>query len=101
MSVEKISPSSAENQSAKSYTQDYSKAVDYHFSKEAKVEQAELAVLNSLRNAVSFAQLAEDHRSLFDPVGFEHCAEQFLANARKASEALRTLKSLKKEASKG
>lgn len=94
------SPSSG-NQPGKSYTKDYSDAAEHHFSPEGKIEQAELAVLHSLRLAVSFAQLAEDHRSLFDLSGFEHCAEEFLSHARKVSESVRNLKSLKKEAAKG
>ena len=100
MSTEKHKAGSPANQGVKSQNRDYSKVAEHHFSSEGKLEQSELAVLHSLRMAVRFAELAEDHRSLYDLKGFEHCAEEFLAHARKVSEELRNLKSLKKEVSK-
>ena len=101
MSADKHKATSPSNQGVKFPKRDYSEAAEHHFSPEAKIEQSELAILHSLRMAVRFAELAEDHRSLYDLKGFEHCAEEFLAHARKVSEELRNYKSLKKEASKG
>lgn len=101
MSAEKHKAGSPANQGGKFLNRDYSSAAEHHFSPEGKIEQSELAVVHSLRMAVRFAELAEDHRSLYDLRGFEHCTEEFLAHARKVSEELRNYKSLKKEAAKG
>lgn len=75
---------------------DYSDSVNHHFSDGAKIEKVEIEILHYLDRVAFYAGIARDMRDFHDLTGFMHGVEEAIANARKASTALKNLQNLKK-----
>jgi hypothetical protein len=54
----------------------------------------EADIITGLRNAVKFADLAEGHAEVFDPIGFVYDLDEFISHAKLVSDYVKKYKKL-------
>jgi hypothetical protein len=57
--------------------------------------QLEAKVLNHLRVAIRYADLAEQHYEIYDNFGFDRCIQQFVDHSKDIANTMKKLRNLK------